>query len=186
MNITGDIIVGLFTLLGAIIGVFFTYRYNLKIEEKHKEYQINAILQSIYEEISVTWDRYLQMAGELLKNLKEDQVLNFYDILDSQDFVVYNTNAYLIGQIKDSNLRKNIVKFYTLSKGFSNTIIYTNKINLKYQDYLTQNFNNHVTIVDNTYKNYLSGFMKELKVQHNQLECTFKNLKDLLENHEKL
>ena len=182
MNVIGNIIVGgLLTLSGAIISVFLTYQYNLKIEEKRKEYQINAFLQAIYEEISITWDRYLQIAGELLKNLKEGQSLNFYDILDSQDFAVYNTNAHLIGQIKDANLRKNIVKFYTLSKGFSNTIIYTNKINLKYQDYLTQNPNNTVNIVTNTYINYLSGFMKELKIQHNQLECTFKNLKDSLE-----
>jgi hypothetical protein len=157
---------------------------------KRKKDQINALLQAIYEENSVIMDKYSVAIGEYFKNFKEGSnlVLNFYDVLSPQDFTVYNATAALIGQIKDSELRKNIVKFYTLVKGFSATVIYTNKINLKFQDYLSQhpeytqlNSNSPILKVITTYQNYLNGFMRDLKSQYNEIECSSKKLKDSLE-----
>ncbi|MDA8273562.1 MAG: hypothetical protein M0Z72_07515, partial [Deltaproteobacteria bacterium] len=105
-----------------------------------------------------------------------------------QDFIIYNSNAGLIGQIKDNKLRKNIVRFYTLGKGFSNAVLYTNKIILIFQDYLSRhpeytepNSDPLIHKVIKTYQDYLNGFMRELKSQYNELECSSKILKELIE-----
>jgi hypothetical protein len=181
------IIVGIFTLIGAIVGTFSTYIFNTIRDNKLRKEQVNALLQAIHEEIGIIMDRYSQVIGEPLKNLKDDKVLNFYDILTPQDFIIYNSNAGLIGQIKDDKLRKNIVRFYTLVKGFSNTALYTNKIILIFQDYMSQhpeytepNSNPLIRKVIKTYQDYLNGFMKELKSQYNELECSSKILKELI------
>lgn len=113
---------------GAIIGGLITGFFALKATDKSFSHQrqhidenekkiIQGLLQAIHDEIETILDRYQETMGSRIEALKENEPLNFYYPLVSDFFTVYNGNSFLIGRIPDNDLRKQIIKTYTLAKG---------------------------------------------------------------------
>ncbi len=113
---------------GAVIGGILTGFFTLKATNKTYEHQkahakeneeqlIQGLLQSIHDEIETVFERYQDSMGSRLELLKADEALIFYYPLVSDFFSVYNGNSFLIGRIPNNDLRKKIIKTYTLSKG---------------------------------------------------------------------
>lgn len=115
-------------IIGAIIGGaitgFFTLRAvershqnAIELQKQKEQSIIQGLLQAIHDEIETIWDRYLEGMGVHLEALKENQPLIMYYPVVQDYFTVYNNNAFLIGHIKDNDLRKDIVFLYTTAKG---------------------------------------------------------------------
>jgi len=77
--------------------------------------------------------------GAKLESLNDAEPLLMYYPLVSDFFSVYNGNSFLIGRIPDNDLRKQIIKTYTLAKGMVDSYRMNNDLNQKF-DYWHQVF----------------------------------------------
>jgi len=113
---------------GAIIGGLITGYFALKTTKKAHENQleqvtqnekklIQGLLQAIHDEVETVFERYQENMGAKLESLKDGEALLLYYPLVSDFFTVYNGNSFLLGRIPDNDLRKQIIKTYTLAKG---------------------------------------------------------------------
>lgn len=111
-------------IIGGLIAGFFALRSTQKSfdnqrihADENEEKLITGMLQSIHDEIETVMDRYQDTMGSRIESLAKDEALSFYYPLVSDFFTVYNGNSFLIGRIPDNDLRKQIIKTYTLAKG---------------------------------------------------------------------
>ena len=104
----------LLTLLGVITGFIGNWALNwLKRRQK-----IKAVKQGIHDELKELKQIYGERMGGPWKRYEEnvDEVFEFQLSFSQDYFTMYHSNANLIGQIPNSNLRREIVKVYTLLK----------------------------------------------------------------------
>ncbi|EJL6692159.1 hypothetical protein RAL70_003571 [Vibrio cholerae] len=124
---------------GAVIGGVLTGYFTLKATNKTYEHQkahikeseeqlIKGLLQSIHDEIETVFERYQDTMGTRIELLKMGEALAFYYPLVSDFFSVYNGNSFLIGRIPDNDLRKKIIKTYTLAKGMTDSFRLNNDL----------------------------------------------------------
>jgi len=127
-------------MVGGLIAGFFALRAADKAFEhqqihadENEEKLIRGLLQAIHDEIETIWDRYQDTMGSQLDVLKNDEPLNFYYPLVSDFFTVYNGNSFIIGRIPDNDLRKQIIKTYTLAKGMVDSFRLNNDLVGKFE-----------------------------------------------------
>ncbi len=68
-----------------------------------------------------------------VESLNDNEALAFYYPLVSDFFTIYNGNSFLIGRIKDNDLRKQIIKTYTLAKGMVDSFRLNNDLVSKWE-----------------------------------------------------
>ena len=73
--------------------------------------------------------------GARVESLKEGEPLLVYYPLVSDFFTVYNGNSFLIGRIPYNDLRKQIIKTYTLAKGMADSFRMNNDLNQKFENW---------------------------------------------------
>ena len=131
-------------LLGAIVGGtiagYFALRATQKSHEnqqeqsdKNEEKIISGLLQAIHDEIETVFDHYQESMGVRLESLDEGHGLAYYYPIFSDFFTVYNGNSFLIGRIPNNDLRKQIIKTYTLSKGMVDSFRMNNDLVSKWE-----------------------------------------------------
>ena len=91
------------------------------------------MLQAIHDEIETVSERYNETMGARVESLKEGEPLLVYYPLVSDFFTVYNGNSFLIGRIPYNDLRKQIIKTYTLAKGMADSFRMNNDLNQKFE-----------------------------------------------------
>ncbi len=111
--IIGGLIAGGFALLATHI----SYKNQIKQAQENDEKLIKSLLQSIHDEIETIYEIYQDSIGEKIDSLNEGEALNVYYPIESDYFTVYRSNCFLIGRITDNDLRKQIIKTYTLAQG---------------------------------------------------------------------
>lgn len=111
-------------VIGGIIAGYFSLRATNQSHANQKEIAennelqvIKSLLQAIHDELETVFENYQATMGNRIESLQDGQPLFWYYPLVSDFFNVYNGNTFLIGRIKDHDLRKNIIKTYTLGKG---------------------------------------------------------------------
>lgn len=173
--VIGGLVTGVFSLLTTKM-VF----KNQQIQsENNEKVIINSLLQSIHDEIETVYERYQETMGARLESLKEGEALAFYYPLVSDFFAVYNGNTFLLGRIKNNDLRKQIIKTYTLSKGMIDSFRLNND--------LVQKFESSTKIHDETgheihkkhaiaHYNSLVAYAKNLKQGHIILKSEINDL----------
>lgn len=131
-------------ITGAIIGGLLTGYFALKTTKKAHENQleqvnqnekklIQGLLQAIHDEVETVFERYQENMGAKLESLKDGEALLLYYPLVSDFFTVYNGNSFLLGRIPDNDLRKQIIKTYTLAKGMVDSYRLNNDLNQKFE-----------------------------------------------------
>lgn len=137
-NTFGSAISG--AIIGGLIAGFFALRSTQKSfdnQRKHADEDekklIKGVLQSIHDEIETIIDRYQETMGSRIESLGKDDALSFYYPLVSDFFTVYNGNSFLIGRIADNDLRKQIIKTYTLAKGIVDSFRMNNDLVSKWE-----------------------------------------------------
>jgi len=130
---------------GCIAGYFAMRSTDKAFENQKKQAQqnedklIKGVMQAIHDETETVFERYQETMGAKLESLPEGQPLLVYYPLVSDFFTVYNSNAFLLGRIPDNDLRKQIIKTYTLGKGIIDSFRMNNDMLQKF-DYWNQVF----------------------------------------------
>jgi hypothetical protein len=162
--ITGGLITGLFSL----ISTRKAHENQQELVEINESKIISGLLQAIHDEIETVYERYQESMGAQLESLAEGKGLTFYYPLVSDFFTVYNGNSFLIGRIPNNDLRKQIVKTYTLSKGMVDSFRMNNDLVSKYE------------YSENIYSETQSEVHKEHAIMRYASLVTYaKNLKEL-------
>lgn len=131
-------------IAGAVIGGFLAGYFSLKAtqkshenqvknSEKNEEKVISGLLQAIHDEIETVFERYQESMGARLESLDDRDGLIYYYPLVSDFFNVYNGNSFLIGRIPNNDLRKQIIKTYTLAKGMIDSYRMNNDLKSKWE-----------------------------------------------------
>jgi hypothetical protein len=127
--VIGGIIAGFFSILATKMA----FNHQRKQSEDNEKVVISSLLQAIHDELETVYERYQETMGAKLESLRENEPLNFYYPLVSDFFSVYNGNTFLIGRINDNDLRKQIIKTYTLSKGMVDSFRLNNDLVHKFE-----------------------------------------------------
>ena len=123
--------------LGAVLGssvtgvvTFNVARYQAKTErEKNLESEqrlIDGFLNSILEEVETLWNRYFETCGRPLENSHEDTPFDFYYPVFQDFFTIYSTSGFLIGRLRDTELRRHIVRTYAQARGLVDSFRFNN------------------------------------------------------------
>lgn len=111
-------------LIGSLIGGLVTWVVAWRANARSEALAVTAakqdcrnLLQSIYDEIEVVYTRYRDSFAMHVEALKAGEALLVTYPVFSDYFTVYNGNASRIGAIPDHDLRRAIIRTYTLSKG---------------------------------------------------------------------
>lgn len=174
------------TAVGAFIGSSLTLiatliSHHLQVSEKKKteESIIHGFLQGIHDEIETLWDLYLHGVGNKLESLEDGKGLEYYYPVTQEYFTFYMANAYLVGKVKDHDLRKNIVSVYAKAKGLLDSYRMNNE---------TLNKLEHAALIYQTskisadrsnmlaYQQSLISYATSLKEYHNDLKILVQEL----------
>ena len=124
--------------------------------------------------------------GTKLESLKNGEALLLYYPLVSDFFTVYNGNSFLIGRIPDNDLRKQIIKTYTLAKGMVDSFRMNNDMNQKFE-YWHQVFQESKNEIHKqkaaAYFSNLVDYAKALKTSHQQVKSETAQLLRSLRKH---
>ena len=129
------LIVGIF----ALIGVFLSYIVQNRRDRDRQQEIIHGVQQAIYEELNSIYEELNSPSIEhSWKEFEEKKVTFYYNVLPvSQNYsIIYSSNANLIGQIKNSDLRREIVKTYNLLEDLMETYRENNKVVNQYTEAL--------------------------------------------------
>jgi hypothetical protein len=129
---------------GAVIGGFIAGFFALKSTQQSFDNQksqsdesekklIKGVLQAIHDELETIFERYQDTMGSKIDNINDQEALAFYYPLVSDFFTVYNGNSFLIGRIPDNDLRKKIIKTYTIAKGMVDSFRLNNDLVSKWE-----------------------------------------------------
>lgn len=182
------------TIAGAVVGGAIAGYYSFKATKEAHENQkkisddnekniITSLLQSIHDEIETIFDNYHENMGAKLESLEDNTPLLFYYPLVSDFFSVYNGNTFLLGRIKDNDLRKSIIKTYTLAKGLVDSYRMNNDLLQKYEHWDGVYAETQLQVhKDKAIAQYgaLITYAKTLKLQHANLKENVKNTTRIL------
>jgi hypothetical protein len=104
-NNSGSIIVGIFTLTGAVLGVFLTNCHSQKVEKDRIKTETKAFLQAISTELNILWKVYEEeedSIGKFLENNRTGVQPQVREIIIPSDiyFIIYKSNADSLGKLK--------------------------------------------------------------------------------------
>jgi hypothetical protein len=180
--ITGGIITGYF----ALVTTKRSFKNQRTQVNENESKLIRGLLQAIHDEMETIYDRYQETMGSKLETLGEGQALATYYPLVSDFFTVYNGNAFLIGRIPDNDLRKQIIKAYTLSKGMVDSFRLNNDLVQKFEfsnkvfEETQQEIHKQQAIA---HYNALIEYAKTLKKSHFSLKQEISTLLRMLQKH---
>lgn len=174
-SVIGGLIAGGF----AILAVYVAFGKQNERDEKRQQEIIQGVLQAFYEELGEVWDQYVEMTGDFWEKFQKGkgEVLYLRISVSPDYLVIYRSNANLIGQIKDSELRRKIVRVYALLQ----SLVECYKIN---SDLVAQRekaiFDKNQELVDDTYIQ-LQSYALKLKEDHDRFRGLIEDLFKMLE-----
>jgi hypothetical protein len=171
--ITGAVLGGLIAGYFALKSADKAYKNQTKQSKENEDQIIKALLQAIHDEMETVFETYQEAMGAQLESLKEGAPLLAYYPLVSDFFTVYNGNSFLIGRVPDNDLRKQIIKTYTLAKGMVDSFRMNNELNQKFE-YWHQIFQESKSEEHQqkaaAHYNALVEYAKKLKLGHQQIK----------------
>jgi hypothetical protein len=131
-------------LIGAAVGGIFTLKATDKAirdenekEIRREEKEVQNMLDAIGVELGTLWGFHMRRIGALIESMPEEgAALEFYYPLTQDYFTVYNTNAAMIGRVKDHILRESVVVCYNKCKKVVDGFKYNNVLFRDYRDML--------------------------------------------------
>ncbi len=168
-SLSSAVIGGLFTMFGAVI----SFKYQSKLNEQSEESLIKGVLKGIYDEIDVIWERYNDSIGRHVETLKDGTPFLFQFPCSQDYFNVYSSNTYMLGKIKDVDLRRQIILTYTLAKGMLDNFNMNNHLVTKYENYHRMYYETKKDCyldISKSSLNQLTIYAAALKEGHNKLK----------------
>lgn len=122
-------------LIGAVVGGYFTLKATDKAireenakEDRQEEKEVQNLLDAIGVEINALWSFHMRRIGEKIEALTEGQSLDIYYPLTQNYFTIYDSNASMIGRVRDPQLREAIVITYNKCKKVVDGFKYNNEL----------------------------------------------------------
>jgi hypothetical protein len=159
------------------------YKHNLLIKERTRKIAIYGLIQGLYDEITILWERYMWGVGEALENLCDGNGITWIYPITQDNFVIYNQNASLIGLIDDDNLRSSIIKTYTKARSLIDAYRLNNELvkECKYLDILLRQTKlPDIGLKLSHIEPELVFYAKKIKSIHNEIKYDIEILKRLL------
>jgi hypothetical protein len=133
-------------IIGAVVGVNLGNKNARKVQQEEANHQLerdrqteavrlNAMLQALREELSVSWNIYVLQVGQMLENAikNKGQPLPSWDCYGDY-FVIFKANAGNLGIIKSDPLRKTLVAAYIFAEGHIETYQTYNRFLANYRN----------------------------------------------------
>ncbi len=111
-----------------LIGVVFAHKLTERKRRDEHSLLIQGVLQGLHDEIETLWEIYTERVGKIVETLQDGQGFEAYWAVTQDYFTVYTSNAHLIGQITDVDLRKQIISTYALAKSLVDTFRMNNEL----------------------------------------------------------
>ena len=181
-NNIDSIIVGIFTLVGAVLGVFLANYYNRKAENNRRKMEIKAFLQAICTELNILWEVYGEKEdsiGKFLEN-KTSGVQGFREIIIPAPeiyFIIYKSNANLLGKIKNDELRKLIASVYLHINEMCNSFKSYNNL---LRTTISPSQQSNIEQIQNNLKEMKASYLEKLKKSHEELKEEWQELMKII------
>lgn len=168
------------SIIGGAIGGWFSLRSTDKAHRQQREREsdsrkaiVYGFLQAVHDEVETLWETYSASAGNQVEALGENLPLSISYPVTHDYFTVYNSNAFLLGQISDADLRKMIVVTYTKAKGLIDSYRMNNQLLQQYEywHYLHQE-TQHAIHLGNAQAHWatLTKYANAMKRQHQEVK----------------
>jgi len=171
-GIIGAAVGGIFVLAGT----WLTIRAESKRDQAREEKEVQNLLDALGVEIKTLWDFHMKRVGQQLESLPENKAFEFYYPLTQDYFTIYNSNAALIGRIKDCELSEAIVVCYNKCKKAVDGFKYNNALYEAYTEAMNKHLEPEITISRNKFQ----GYAATLKEDHFELKGYVKRLLEML------
>lgn len=180
-------------LIGAIVGGLFTLKATDKAirEENQKEARLDEkevqnLLDALGVEIRTLWGFHMRRIGALIEGMGDTpQALEFYYPLTQDYFTVYNTNAMMIGRVKEPVLREAVVVCYNKCKKVVDGFKYNNVLFRDHRDMVNMSDGSpqFQQRIDAKYKELLE-YAQVIKEDHYELKGYIEHMLTLLKNRD--
>jgi len=157
----------------ALLGVFVADRLAKRKEKENRKEEIQALIQSIKDEVGTLWGIYMNSAGKSLQELGEGQGYNRYFPVTQEYFTIYTSNAHKIGMIHDEELRKSIIETYSLGRSLIDTYRFNNELVRRCDNNAWMFHITKIPVYDELLKSSeidLIEYSSSLKTMHNSFE----------------
>lgn len=180
-GLAGGVVGGLCSV-GAVI---VQSRLNRKSQVDAEDRVVQGYLQAIRNEASTLWARYDETVGALITALMPRQpFLGIYPVYQDY-FTVYTGNAFILGRVKDDELRALIVKTYTIARGMTDSFRLNNELNQKFENATLMFRQTQMPAFQeyaNAYRQALSNYATMLKGRHGELKDHVERLLRAIDN----
>ncbi len=171
-------------LIGAIVGGGIAGYFSLSatnkahtqaknLEDRKSRELMDGLLQGLHDEIETLWDSYIEGIGVQLEALPENQPLLMYYPVTQEYFTIYVGNAFLIGRIRDIELRKKIVFTYSKARGLIDSYRLNNELVQKFEHWDSMFKQTGQEVYKQHARDYFSRlieYAKQLKKSHSELK----------------
>lgn len=107
-----------------LLGTHLQYLNNRKIKEEEKQNFENAVVTSIYEELTGLYNCYDKVFQDAILNISNGEYIKTTFTITQDFFTIYHNNASNIGKINKQKIRNGIVQIYILLNSFIENLLY--------------------------------------------------------------
>jgi hypothetical protein len=105
----------------ALVGVFWADWLQRRRDRAEEQNTVRAFLQAILTELETCWDRAKKTSNPALESLPPGKAFETEVFIKTDFFTVYHNNSHYFGQVRDNDLRKQIVATITTYKALVET-----------------------------------------------------------------
>jgi hypothetical protein len=140
-------------------------------------------MQALHDELDSVFEQYQANMGAFVEALADGApLLRYYPVI-SNYFVVFDSNAFLIGRVEDNDLRKLLVWTYVRAKALMDSFRMNNEILARYENWLALAAQTgspiHQQYVQGTYDG-LVQYARGIKTSHVELKKSVAQLMRML------
>lgn len=178
----GGATAGCFTLYGVILA----HKKDLGKQEKKREETTRGFLQTIYTQLKLGQAIYQANIGQEIERLKANEPLDKY--YPEMEFLMFcKRDSNLIGQIRDHELRKLIVRTEVEMQGLNAAIKLNNNLREKYwssNDYFKRTSNPKDALEADSWQTLMKKLVPgQLKPRHEEVKEHISELLEKLRNN---
>jgi len=184
--VIGALLGGGLAILGSWLANSQAHKNELKTRQIEQQDQLKGFYQALKTEINVLWERYMWGMGNRVEQIVEGQYIDIYYPVTQEYFVNYKTNAHLIGQIPEQQLKEMIVMIYIKAQGLIDSYRLNNHFNEQHDHWrwMSAETNNPLHIQHaQAMEHCLIEYATPIKELHYELKDSIPKLIGLLENN---
>ncbi|MBW8039054.1 MAG: hypothetical protein FVQ85_03545 [Planctomycetes bacterium] len=182
----GAIVVGIFTCRATVRGVCLNHETDLQRQKQAMKTLLQGFYRAILTEIETLWTRYQETAGHVVESLANNKPITYYYQVTQDYFVVYKSNATLVGHIPDRRLREILVKTYVEIQALIDSYNLNSQMVKRYgqlEDLFTETNNPFYQQKLSLLQSSLSDYAGKIQKTHYQLKGDVAKLIDALKDN---